>query len=227
VDARHPSASTSPFLVLHYSIVNSFVIWISSFVIPLLRWPRTTIDSHADRLYTCVHSPRFHQPSPELYQRRAILFPRLKGTPMKNPTAPHLSRTERRARHHARQTQCLPNIHQNPPPDTDLAGDRAALLRPLGVRLKGLEVRGWRTSRLRLGFSRNEPSTQHPANILCDFTPDLLMPDRSSLRSTRMDGFNNDLPTTRAYCLTFRHFCVTICQVLFTIDRGQWLPAAC
>jgi hypothetical protein len=42
---------------------------------------------------------------------------------MKNPTTPQLSRAQRRAQRHARQTQCPPNIDQNPLPDGDTRPD--------------------------------------------------------------------------------------------------------
>jgi hypothetical protein len=38
---------------------------------------------------------------------------------MQNTTTPRLSRTQRRARRHAPQSQCPPNIHQKPQPDPD------------------------------------------------------------------------------------------------------------
>ena len=102
----HSSLLTPP---SSFAIRHSFVIWISSFVIPLLRWPKTTIDSHSQEEYTCVHVRHFHPPPPKPFRRRAFLFPYPKGAPMKNPTTPHLSRTERRARRHVSFRQACMN----------------------------------------------------------------------------------------------------------------------
>jgi hypothetical protein len=52
---------------------------------------------------------------------------------MQNTTTPHLSRAQRRTRHHARQAQCPPNIHQNPRLDSDTPCWLPTVADPLGL----------------------------------------------------------------------------------------------
>ena len=77
---------------------------------------------------------------------------------MKNPSIPHLSRAERRAQRHARQTQRPPNIHQHPQPDGDARLDPDRQLITAKCQAAGLMLR------LRLATeARNRQAERQPA----------------------------------------------------------------